>query len=95
MNHVNLIGKVLVGPHLTVDSDDTEHIELVIQVVTQFLGKNDEVVTKISNPRVRITGRWLKVQDVLKPDQNLAVEGTLEHDADQNLFVLVNDLILL
>jgi hypothetical protein len=95
MNHANLIGKVAVGPHLVKDSDGSEHTELVMQLVTQFLGSNDEVVTKTSMPRVRITGRWLKVQDLLQPGENLAVEGTLEHDADQNLFVLVNDLIIL
>ena len=95
MNHANLIGKVAVGPRLVKDSDGSEHTELVMQLVTQFLGSNDEIVTKTRTPRVRITDRWLKVQDLLTPGSTLAVEGSIERNADQNLFVLVNDLIIL
>jgi single-stranded DNA-binding protein len=94
MNHVNMIGKVSVPPQRSTDTNGKDYADCQIQLTT-VISTDQGTVTKSVLVPTKIVGKFLRVIESMTPGSDIAIEGSLEKDADDKLYVLVNDLILL
>lgn len=94
MNHVNMIGKVSIPPQRVTDTNGKDYADCQIQLTTT-VSTDEGITTKSVLVPTKIAGRFLGVINLMIAGSDVAIEGSLEKDADDKLYVLVNDLILL